>query len=195
MRGSRWPSPSPPASTCADGPYPHAMAAPIEDRAPAPPDGAAELTPAGADERQRTALLSVVAAIALVAIKLTAGAISGSLGLVAEAAHSATDLGAALPTLVAARVAVRPADREHHYGHGKAEHLAALAESAVLGLVSVAIGAESLHRLLESSPAQVDVRWWTLGVIVVVIGIALARALASARAARRFESAALASNA
>jgi cation diffusion facilitator family transporter len=171
------------------------MAAPIEDRAPAPPDDGADLTPVGAAERQRTALLSVVAAVALVAIKLTAGAISGSLGLVAEAAHSATDLVAALLTLFAVRVAVRPADREHHYGHGKAEHLAALAESAVLGLVSIAIGAESLHRLLESSPAQVDVRWWTLGVIVVVIGIDLTRALASARAARRLESAALASNA
>jgi cation diffusion facilitator family transporter len=171
------------------------MAAPTSDRAPAAPDDAAAFTPPGADERQRTALLSVVAAIALVAIKLTAGAISGSLGLVAEAAHSATDLVAALLTLFAVRVAVRPADREHHYGHGKAEHLAALAESAVLGLVSVAIGAESLHRLLESSTSVVDVEWWTLAVIVVVIAIDLTRALASARAARRLESAALASNA
>ncbi|MEA2283341.1 MAG: hypothetical protein QOK21_3948 [Solirubrobacteraceae bacterium] len=153
------------------------------------------LTPTGVDERQRTARLSVVAAVALVAIKLTAGAFSGSLGLVAEAAHSATDFVAALLTLFAVRVAVRPADREHHYGHGKAEHLAALAESAVLGLVSLVIGAESLRRLVESSPAQVDVRWWTLAVIVVVIGIDLARAIASARAARRLESAALASNA
>jgi cation diffusion facilitator family transporter len=171
------------------------MAAPISDRVPAAPDDALGLTPPGADERQRTALLSVIAAIALVAIKLAAGVISGSLGLVAEAAHSATDLVAALLTLFAVRVAVRPADREHHYGHGKAEHLAALAESAVLGLVSVAIGAESLHRLLESSPSEVDVQWWTLAVIVVVIAIDLTRALASARAARRLESAALASNA
>jgi cation diffusion facilitator family transporter len=171
------------------------MAAPTEDRAPAVPDPSGGLTPAGADERQRTALLSVIAAIALVAIKLAAGVVSGSLGLIAEAAHSATDLVAALLTLFAVRVAVRPADREHHYGHGKAEHLAALAESAVLGLVSVAIGAESLHRLLESSSGEVDVRWWTLAVIVVVIAIDLTRALASARAARRLESAALASNA
>src|SRR5919202_4427576 len=102
-----------------------------------------------ATARQRTALLSVVAAAALVAIKLTAGLLTGSLGLAAEAAHSATDLVAALLTLFAVRVAVRPADREHHYGHGKAEHLAALAESAVLALVSVLIGAESVRRLIE----------------------------------------------
>jgi cation diffusion facilitator family transporter len=150
----------------------------------------------GGDARQRTALLSVVAALALVAIKLSAGLVSGSLGLIAEAAHSATDLVAALLTLFAVRVAIRPADREHHYGHGKAEHLAALAESAVLGLVSVGIAAESVHRLVGSGPgARLDVAWWTVGVLVIVIAIDLTRALASARAARRLQSAALASNA
>src|SRR3712207_7498090 len=85
---------------------------------------------------------SVAAALVLVAIKLTTGLVTGSLGLVAEAAHSATDLVAALLTLFAVRVAVRPADREHHYGHGKAEHLAALGESAVLALISALLGVE-----------------------------------------------------
>src|SRR6185295_15500898 len=132
---------------------------------------------AGARARQRTAAVSVAAAVFLIAIKLVTGLITGSLAFIAEAAHSATDLVAALLSLFAVRVAVRPADREHHYGHGKAEHLAALAESAVLGLVSVAIGAESLHRLLEPSPSEVDVQWWTLAVIVVVIAIDLTRAL------------------
>src|SRR5919199_5644954 len=124
--------------------------------------------PASADSataRQRTALLSVVAAGALVAIKLTAGLLTGSLGLAAEAAHSATDLVAALLTLFAVRVAVRPADREHHYGHGKAEHLAALAESAVLMLVSVAIAGGSLRRLIGEGGGHVDVTWWSLAVL------------------------------
>jgi cation diffusion facilitator family transporter len=145
--------------------------------------------------RERTARLSVLAAIVLVAIKLTAGLITGSLGLVAEAAHSATDLVAALLTLFAVRVAIRPADRTHHYGHGKAEHLAALAESAVLALVSVFIAYESLRRLLGDGGAVADVPWWSLLVIAVVIVIDAWRALSSARAARRYESAALASNA
>jgi cation diffusion facilitator family transporter len=144
--------------------------------------------------RERTARLSVVAAIVLVAIKLATGLATGSLGLLAEAAHSATDLIAALLTLFAVRLAVRPADREHHYGHGKAEHLAALAESAVLTLVSVFIGVESLRRLFGSGGAP-DVTWWSLLVIVVVIGIDATRAVSSSRAARRYESAALASNA
>jgi cation diffusion facilitator family transporter len=150
---------------------------------------------ANASARERTARLSVVAAVALVAIKLATGLATGSLGLLAEAAHSATDLVAALLTLFAVRVAVRPADREHHYGHGKAEHLAALAESAVLALVSVFIGYESLRRLFGEGHRVPDVTWWALLVIVVVIAIDASRALASSRAARRFESPALASNA
>jgi cation diffusion facilitator family transporter len=145
--------------------------------------------------RERTARLSVVAAIVLVAIKLGTGLATGSLGLVAEAAHSATDLIAALLTLFAVRLAVRPADREHHYGHGKAEHLAALAESAVLTLVSAFIALESLRRLFGSGGGTPHVTWWALGVIVVVIGIDAGRAVGSARAARRYESPALASNA
>src|SRR5215210_7175421 len=89
--------------------------------------------------QQRTALVSVAAAVVLVAIKLGAGLASGSLGLVAEALHSGTDLVAALLTLFAVRVAVRPPDREHPFGHGKAEHLAALAEAAFLAAASVFI--------------------------------------------------------
>jgi cation diffusion facilitator family transporter len=173
------------------------MAAPSDARpaSPATPQSRGELAASGADARQRTARLSVIAAIALVAIKLTAGVLTGSLGLFAEAAHSATDLVAAILTLFAVRVAVRPADREHHYGHGKAEHLGALAESAVLTLVSVGIAGESLRRLIGATSTHVDVAWWSLVVLAVVIAIDFTRALASARAARRFESAALASNA
>jgi cation diffusion facilitator family transporter len=144
--------------------------------------------------RERTARLSVAAAVVLVAIKLITGLVTGSLGLLAEAAHSATDLIAAVLTLFAVRLSIRPADREHHYGHGKAEHLAALAESAVLTLVSALIAFESLRRLFGHGSAP-DVTWWALLVIVVVIAIDATRALASARAARRYESAALASNA
>jgi cation diffusion facilitator family transporter len=144
--------------------------------------------------RERTARLSVLAAVVLVTIKLVAGLLTGSLGLLAEAAHSATDLIAALLTLFAVRLAVRPADREHHYGHGKAEHLGALGESAVLTLVSALIGFESLRRLFGSG-GEPHVTFWALAVIVVVIGIDASRAVASARAARRYESPALASNA
>src|SRR5439155_16559605 len=81
--------------------------------------------------QRRTALVSVLAAAALVALKLAVGLASHSLGLVSEAAHSGTDLVAALLTFFAVGVAVRPADRSHAYGHGKAALLAALGEGAI----------------------------------------------------------------
>ena len=97
--------------------------------------------------QRRTALISVLAAIALIAVKLVTGLGSGSLGLVAEALHSGTDLVAALLTFFALGYAVKPADTSHQYGHHKAEHLAALAEASVLGLVSIGVGALAAARL------------------------------------------------
>jgi cation diffusion facilitator family transporter len=150
---------------------------------------------AGARERQRTAAVNVAAAVVLIAIKLVTGLVTGSLAFIAEAAHSATDLVAALLTLFAVRVAVRPPDREHHYGHGKAEHLAALAESAFLMLVSLFIAYESINRLTGDSGHDVDVTWWAFAVLGVVIVLDATRATTSLRASRRTGSAALAANA
>jgi cation diffusion facilitator family transporter len=145
--------------------------------------------------RRRTALLSVAAAVLLVTVKLITGLVTGSLAFVAEAVHSGTDLVAALLTLFAVRVAIRPPDREHQYGHGKAEHLAALGESAFLILVSVAIAGESLRRLINGDYHGVDATWWAFVVLAVVIALDASRALASRRAARRFSSPAFAANA
>jgi len=147
-----------------------------------------------AHARTRAASLSVVAAAFLIAIKLVTGLLTGSLGLLAEAAHSATDLVAALLTLFAVRVATRPADAEHHYGHGKAEHLAALGESALLALASLLIAAQSINRLINGG-GHVEGTWWAIAVLVVVVAIDASRAIGSRRAARRLHSAALASNA
>ncbi len=144
--------------------------------------------------RRRTALLSVIAAAGLVALKLVVGLLAHSLGLVAEAVHSATDLVAALLTFFAVGVAARPPDAEHPFGHGKAEHLSALGESAVLMLASVAIAVESIVRLASGS-SHVQASWYVLAVVVVVIGVDAGRAVASARVARREHSAALSANA
>jgi cation diffusion facilitator family transporter len=145
---------------------------------------------------ERTARLSVVAAVVLVAVKLATGLATGSLGLIAEAAHSGTDLVAALLTLFAVRVAGRPPDRDHPYGHGKAEHLAALAEAAFLALASGFIAVQAGRRLVDGAePGDVDAAWYALVVLGLVIVIDFTRATASRRAARRYHSAALASNA
>jgi cation diffusion facilitator family transporter len=150
---------------------------------------------ADARAMRRTALVSVGAAIFLVAVKLATGLATGSLAFIAEALHSGTDLVAALLTLFAVRVAVRPPDVEHHYGHGKAEHLAALAESAFLLLVSLFIAYESARRLTEGGGPDVEAAWWAIAVIVVVIGVDASRTVVSRRAARRYASPALGANA
>jgi cation diffusion facilitator family transporter len=145
--------------------------------------------------QRRTALVSVVAACALLALKLTAGIASGSLGLVSEALHSGTDLVAALLTFFAVGVSGRPADAQHQYGHGKAEHLAALFEASVLGLVSVGVAALAVARLAGWIAIHVDAAWWAFVVIGIVLLIDSSRTLTSLRTARRFHSAALLSNA
>ena len=145
--------------------------------------------------QRRTALVSVAAACVLIALKLSAGVESGSLGLVSEALHSGTDLIAALLTFFAIGVAVRPADEKHQYGHGKAEHLAALFEGAVLSLVSVGVAALAVARLAGRVEITVDPVWWAFAVVGVVLAIDVTRTVVSLRTARRFHSAALTSNA
>ena len=144
---------------------------------------------------RRTALASVVAAVCLIAIKLVTGLAAGSLGLLADAAHSGTDLVAALLTLFAVGVATRPADPGHLYGHGKAEHLAALAEAAFLALASVGIGALAVARLVGWIDLDVEPAWWAFAALGVVAAIDLSRTVVSYRTAQRHRSAALFSNA
>jgi cation diffusion facilitator family transporter len=143
----------------------------------------------------RSALASVVAAAFLVTLKLVAGLVSGSLGLVAEAVHSGTDLVAALLTFLALRVAVRPPDRDHPYGHGKAEHLAALGEGGFLVLASAFIGIQAVTRLIDGAHGELDPQWWTFAVLGVVLVVDVSRLVVSRRAAVRHGSPALASNA
>ena len=145
--------------------------------------------------QRRTALVSVFAAVSLMGIKLGTGLASSSLGLVSEALHSGTDLVAALLTFFAIGVAGRPADSSHPYGHGKAEHLAALAEAGVLLLVSLAVGALAIARLVGWIEIETSTAWWVFAAVGVVIAIDVSRTAVSARAARRFSSPALASNA
>jgi cation diffusion facilitator family transporter len=145
--------------------------------------------------QRRTALVSVVVAAVLVALKLGVGLATHSLGLVSEAVHSGTDLVAALLTFFALGVASRPADPSHQYGHGKAEHLSALAEAAFLALASIFIGFRAVERLAGSHPETVHATWYAFVTVAVVIALDVSRVTVSWRASHRYHSAALASNA
>lgn len=100
---------------------------------------------------------SVAIGVALVIAKLVVGLLTGSLGILSDAAHSLLDLAASVFTLVAVRTSRKPADEEHPYGHGRAENLAAFAEGVILLVTAVLIAFEAIRRLatggVEVNPA------------------------------------------
>src|SRR5215472_19367604 len=98
-------------------------------------------------EKRSAALTSLAAAVLLTAFKILVGILTGSLGILAEAAHSGLDLVAALMTYLAVRISERPPDSTHLYGHGKVESLSALFETALLLATCGWIVREAIHRL------------------------------------------------
>jgi cation diffusion facilitator family transporter len=143
--------------------------------------------------QRRTALVSVIAAGALAVLKLATGLATGSLGLLAEAVHSGIDLVAALLTFVAVGVSGRPADRQHPYGHAKAEHLAALAEASVLAVLSLVVAAAAIRRF--GSNPDLHVAWWAIAIVLVVMAVDVSRMTLSFRVGRAEHSPALEANA
>ncbi len=143
-------------------------------------------------EREKTsaALSSVVAAVALTTLKIIVGLLTGSLGILAEAAHSGLDLVAALVTFFAVRVSSKPADREHRYGHGKVENLSALFETVLLLITAVWIIYEAIQRLFFH-PVAVEVSFWSFIVMAISIGIDYTRSRILYKAARAHNSQAL----
>ncbi len=144
----------------------------------------------GAQEKRLVALSSVLAAIGLTAFKLIVGLLSGSLGILAEAAHSGLDLVAALMTLVAVRVADRPPDETHNYGHAKFENLSAFLEAGLLLLTAAWIIYEAAQRLLYNQ-SEVDASIWAFLVMGVSIAVDITRSRALMRVAKQQGSQAL----
>lgn len=129
------------------------------------------------DDRGRLKRLATIAAVAvaatLVAIKTIAWGMTGSVALLASLFDSALDLLASGLNMIAVRHALEPADREHRFGHGKAEALAGLGQSAFVTGSAMFLVAESIDRLIAPSPIENGV----LGTGVMVVSIALTLAL------------------
>lgn len=106
-----------------------------------------------ATKKEKVAIVSVVASGSLATAKFVVGVMIGSLALISDALHSLVDLGATLVTWFAVRVADRPPDAEHHYGHGKVESIAALALTALLFLIAGGVAVEAIKRLPGGSTA------------------------------------------
>jgi cation diffusion facilitator family transporter len=143
-----------------------------------------------ADEKKHAARMSVWAAVGLTFIKVVVGLVSGSLGILAEAAHSALDLVAAAVTYLAVRISGKPADKEHLYGHGKVENLSALFETLLLLLTCVWIVVEAVERLFfKSAHVEASIAGFLVILISIVVDINRSRLLS--QAARKYKSQAL----
>jgi cation diffusion facilitator family transporter len=141
-------------------------------------------------EKKTVALSSVGAAIGLTSIKIIVALLTGSLGILAEAAHSGLDLVAALMTYFAVRVSDRPADATHHYGHGKVENLSAFLEAGLLLLTALWVIYEALRRLIFRE-GHVDASIWAFLVMIIAVAVDYTRSRAMLRIARKLGSQAL----
>ena len=151
----------------------------------------------GADRERakaRAASLSIAASAGITLAKGAAGFATGSLSLISDAAHSLVDVASTTMTWLALRAAGKPADAEHHYGHGKVESLAALLQTALLFLLSGAVAYEGVRRLAMDQMAF-EPSWAAAGVLVAAIGVDAWRWRHLTRVARETGSEALAADA
>lgn len=141
-------------------------------------------------EKQRAASSSVWAAVLLTIMKLVVGLLTGSLGILSEAAHSGLDLVAALVTYFAVRLSDQPPDSEHQYGHGKIENLSALVETLLLLLTCVWILYEVVQRLFFET-VEVQVSIWSFVVMGISVIVDINRSRMLYRVAEKYDSQAL----
>jgi cation diffusion facilitator family transporter len=145
--------------------------------------------------KSKAALASILASAGLTLGKLVAGLLSGSLALLSEALHGLLDVGATTLTYFAIRAADKPADEEHHYGHGKIEAVAALVETGLLMLLSLAVLVEAGRRIISAEPPDVNATWLTFGVLIVSIVVDFVRWRSLEKIAKLTKSEALAADA
>src|SRR5437660_12233443 len=129
------------------------------------------------DSKAAAALFSVAVNLVLIGGKLVVGLLTGSVAILADAAHSFLDLSASLFAYAGIRAAAKPADEEHAFGHAKAENISSLIQMFLLGATCIAIIIESVRRLVV--PSEVRVAWYSFAVVLgaVVIDFVISRYL------------------
>lgn len=144
--------------------------------------------------KQRVAAISIAASASLATLKFAVGVAIGSLALISDALHSVTDLLATIVTYVVVRFSDRPADTEHHYGHGKMESLSALGVIALLYVLAGGIAVEAVSRLRQGiAPSSISAV--PFAVLLLDMAVNLWRARALQKTARETKSQALAADA
>src|SRR5437868_2730638 len=152
------------------------------------------MSAAGHTIKSRVAAISVFASAGMAAAKFVVGVAIGSLALISEALHSLIDMGATIVTWLVVRVSDRPADEEHHYGHGKLESVSALGVIALLYVLAGGILVESYSRLREGAPPP-TISAIPFVVLLIDVAVNFWRARPLQRTARHTKSQALAADA
>jgi cation diffusion facilitator family transporter len=119
------------------------------------------------NEKEKVALGSIAASMGLTVAKAIVGVLTGSLAILSEAGHSLLDLSATVLTYFAVRISGKPADAEHQYGHGKIESVTALAETALLFLLTGIVVFEAVQRLIGTHAPAVEA---TIAAFAIIIG-------------------------
>src|SRR5712671_7088597 len=142
------------------------------------------MNPADHTIKSRVAAISVFASAGMAAAKFVVGIAIGSLALISEALHSSVDVVATVITWLVVRVSDQPADKEHHYGHGKIESLSALAETALLFALSGVVIWAAGSRLLgpEGHPVEATLAAFAVIAISIVVDFLRSRVLYRAAA-------------
>jgi cation diffusion facilitator family transporter len=141
-------------------------------------------------EKRDAAWSSVVAAVFLTGMKTVVGILTGSIGILAEAAHSGLDLVAAGATVLAVSLSAHPPDEDHTYGHGKFENLSALFQTLLLVATCAWIVWEAGERLFFA-PVAVEASPWAFAVMLASIVVDYSRSRMLMRMARKHHSQAL----
>lgn len=132
------------------------------------------------------AWLSIAAALATIALKTAAWWVTGSVGLLSDAAESVVNLIAAVVALFALRVAARPADKNHHFGHSKAEYFSSAIEGVMIFVAAAAIVGFAIERLILPRPLEEIGIGLVISVVAALVNGAVAWVLL--RAGRRYNS-------
>jgi ferrous-iron efflux pump FieF len=131
----------------------------------------------------RMAQFSVAVAVVLIALKAWAWLASSSVAMLSSLADSTLDFAASLFTLFAVRYAAAPPDREHRFGHGKAEAFAGLVQAGLVGVTGILIGIEAVRRFIDPQPITHGLE--SVGVMLVSIAVTAALVAAQTHAVRR----------
>ncbi|MGI6365529.1 MAG: cation diffusion facilitator family transporter [Bacillota bacterium] len=121
------------------------------------------------DSKGKVSLLAIAANLLIMALQIAIGILAGSVAMISDGIHTVTDFMAAVGAWISVRVALRPEDACHPWGHGKYENLAALGQGVLILISAAIIGWEAVERLLAPAPLEIA----GVGMAVTLVAIIL----------------------